>query len=270
MGQAGFWAGYDGRLVVGHNATNGVVNARVYPGVQAIGPNAGENNAFDAVAYDGWQSFDAERYDTDPVTHAKVPVGAYEIIGVFCFTAFDGTSTNCNSGLEGVTTATQAHGSNEGTAALIYYTPNGSTSLRAGLTVSAGGNGGVSVGSSSGPLPGGVPADLGNGTINAADSITTGNHFRTAGGHGSISGCGTSPTFNGGTDQAGQITVGSSVTQCTYTYAQTWTTPALCMVQVYNDATHTAYMSAQTATSFTVKFTSAYTGAFQYFCMGIP
>ena len=266
VGQTGFWAGFDGRLVVGHN-THGVVNSRQYAGVQAIGPFAGENNGFDAVAYDGWQQVALERFDTS--AGAFVPVGSYEPIGVYCFTAYDGASTNCISGMNGFTTHTQVHGSNEGAGAYLFYTPNGSTGLLPGLTLSAGGLGGVSVGSTNVTIPSDVPTDLGNGTINAASDIATAGHFRSIGNHGAVSACGTSPSFAGGNDQAGNILAGSGgVTACTYTFAKTYGATPVCLAQV--NTTIRAALISGSGTAVTFGFSADISGLnFSYICMGI-
>ena len=114
------------------------------------------------------------------------------------------------------------------------------------------------------------PGDLGTGTLNVADSITTANHLRTIGAQGAVTACGTGPRFNGGTDQAGQITTGGAVTTCTLNYATTWGSPPICMVQVFNAPTPTAYVSAQSATALQVSFSAPFNGAFQYICMGVP
>ncbi len=278
VGLAGFWAGYDGRLVVGHS-TQGVVNARVYTGIQVIGPNTtdggngSENNALDAVAYGGWQQVALERYDV--VGGARVPVAPYHTLGVYCFTAFDGTSTNCNAGLNGFTTETQVHGSNEGSGTFLFYTPNGSTGLLPGLTLSAGGKGGVSVGSTNVIIPTNVPTDLGNGTINAASDIATGGHFEArAASAPSAGSCGTSPSI-AGSDQAGYVTLGSSVTSCAINFGTSWknasgsaSTP-VCQVQLYNATAPTIALSSKSATSISVNFGAGYSGVWSYICMGV-
>ncbi len=254
------WSAYQ---VIGLNHL-GTVNPRINVGLQIVGPGTGENNVVDAFSYNGSSQYVAERYDWNG--RAFTPVKKGEGIGGFWGAAYDGRGDPVDAGLTFLATETQTTTFN-GMDAEIWYTPNGSTALTEGFAVSTGGLGGVTVGG--GTSPGHAPADLGNGTIDAADSIVTMNHFRTMGGHGTITGCGASATFARGTDQAGVITTGGGVTSCTYNFAKTWGAPPVCMVQIYKAARPTPFVSNELATSITVSFSASFNGTFQYICMGV-
>ena len=254
------WGAYQ---VIGLNP-RGTVSPRNNVGLQIVGPGPGENNVVDAFSYNGTSQYVAERYNT--IGSKFTPVLKGENIGGYLGAAFDGAGDPADAGLMFLATENQTPTAN-GVDAEIYYTPNGSTALTQGLAVSRGGLGGVTVGRVDHSGQG--PADLGNGTVNAADSIVTGNHFRTMGDHGSISACGATPNFAGGTDQAGMIVTGGEVKSCTYNFARTWSAPPICMVQVFRAATPTPFITNQLATSITVSFSAPFNGTFQFMCMGI-
>jgi len=168
------------------------------------------------------------------------------------------------SSLMFIATETQTPEKN-GVDAEIWYTPSGSTALTLGLSVNSGGLGGVTVGGVH--RPGSGPPDLGPGTLNAADSIVTMNHFSTSGGHGAVTACGAA-RFIRGTDQAGAIATRSGATSCTYTFAKAWKAPPVCMVQVVGAASPTTFVTSEEPASLTVSFSAPFNGVFQYLCMG--
>jgi uncharacterized protein YaiE (UPF0345 family) len=192
-----------------------------------------------------------------------------ESIGGLAADPYDGTSDATTAGIGFATTENQVHDTHHGTDVVISYTPNnaGSNKRYDGITISHSGHGGVTVGDTGYQSP---PTDLGSGTLNVVSDVMTGGHFRTDGNHGSLSSCGASANFNGGTDQAGQISVGPGVTSCTYTFNTAWAAAPVCIAQTYQAATPTTYVTSQSGSSFTVNFSAAFTGAFEYICMGIP
>jgi hypothetical protein len=256
------WGAYQ---VIGLNPV-GTVNPRINVGLQVVGPASGENNVVDAFSYNGASQFVAERYGWNG--KAFTPVQRGENIGGYWGAAFDGKGDPVDAGLTFNATENQTLTAN-GMDAEIWYTPNGSTALTEGFAVNAGGLGGVTVGGGSAGRPGLHPKDLGNGTINAADSIVTMNHFRTSGSHGTVTRCGANPTLARGTDQAGAIATGGAVTSCTYNFAKSWGGPPVCMVQIFNAATPAPYISSELASSITVSFPAPFNGVFQYMCMGV-
>ncbi len=246
----------------------GTVSPRNNVGLQIIGPapNASENNVVDAFAYGSPAQYDAERYDWNGTSFQPVKKG--ENIGGYWGEAFTGAGGGdpADAGYIFIATEDQTPTHN-GVSASIWYTPNGSTGLKEGFGVSTGGNGGGTVGGTN--VVGSEPPDLGNGTIDAADSIVTQNHFRTTGGHGAISACGTSPIFVAGTDQAGVITTGGLVSACTYTFAKTYGAAPICMVEIQHAATPGVFISGDHATNITVSFVAPFSGSFQYMCIGV-
>ncbi len=239
--------------------------------VNAIGSHpSGENNLFDGVAINGFANFVAERYDHTGERYAGV--GANEVVGGFWGAArMDTGSDPVDAGLELYTTEAQSTGHN-GMGLELDYTANGSTALARGLSVSPQGRGGVTIGGgyASAPYRYRAPADLGAGTLHAADTIQTDNHFVSGGPRGAITSCGARPVMDRGTDQAGQITTGGPVTSCTYSFARSWSSTPICLAGVVNAPTPTAYVSAVSGRRLTVSFSSAFNGAFQFICMGVP
>ena len=175
-----------------------------------------------------------------------------------------------DAGMQLYTTETQTTGHN-GMGLELDFTANGSTALNRGLSVSPQGKGGVTVGGgfANNPYSYSSPSDLGTGTVHAADSIESDNHFITNGGKGTISSCGTGAVMSKGNDQAGQITTGGAVTTCTYTFAKAYGFAPICLAQVVGGPTPTAYLNAISTTSMTVNFSSSYNGPFWFICMGI-
>ncbi len=141
----------------------------------------------------------------------------------------------------------------------FWYTPNGSTAFTQGAALSQGGSGGFTVGSSS-------VSDLGSGTIDAAGSIATGNHFRSRGSAPTLSTCGTGSTVTG-TDAAGEVINGSSITSCTVTFASAYSSAPVCIVQDYSNATPTIYLTSFTTTGFKATWSANYNGVWFYICM---
>ncbi len=172
LNAANFW----GALQVGCWNSHGCVSPRIGAVFNAIGPLAGENNQFDAVAYDGFSQFVAERYDR---AGGKFGVGANEVVGGFFGAAQDSTGSDpVDAGMMLYTTEAQAAGHN-GMGLELDYTPNGSTALSRGLSVSPQGKGGVTIGggfASNNPYNYAAPADLGQGTVNAAAAYYVNGH----------------------------------------------------------------------------------------------
>lgn len=187
-----------------------------------------------------------------------------EQIGGLQFSPFDGSGDSTTAGLNTIATETQTSSGHHGTGMFFTYTPNADSNIRRyGIYISPGGLGGVTIGEASYQV---APTDLGQGTLNVASSIATGNHFRSVGTAPTVSSCGTSPTVNG-TDNAGSIHVGGA-TACTITFATTWSSVPVCIVQDYANATPTAYLTAISTTAFTVTLTSSLTGTVFYICQG--
>ena len=242
----------------------GTVSPRTNLGLQIVGPGPGENNIIDTFAYNGWSQIVVERYDFSGGHFTAVQSG--EVVGGLYGAAFTGRGDPVDAGVFFQTTETQDFTHN-GMQAVLAYTANASTALRTGLAVSPHGNGGVTVGDEA--LLGAI-SDLGNGAVHAGDSIATGNHFIAMGGQGTVTACGASPAFNAGTDQAGAITTGGSVTSCKINFAKPWGSAPVCMVQLFNAATPTPFISSELTTSITVSFPAAFSGKFQFLCMGVP
>lgn len=193
-----------------------------------------------------------------------------EAIGDFGFDPFDGSSDANTAGIGATATETQSNGGgNHGTGVTIAYTPNGDGPYKrfTGITISHSGHGGVTVGDTGYPSsPGSPPTDLGEGTLNVVSDVATGNHYRSLGGTPAVSSCGTSPTIYG-TDNAGYVGVGSSVTSCTITFVKAWN-GASCIVQNKNNTSPVAYVNNLSNTVLVVEFSAAYTGSFYYICQG--
>lgn len=72
-----------------------------------------------------------------------------------------------------------------------------------------------------------------------------------------LSSCGTSPTIVGN-DTAGVVTVGTgAATECTLTFATTYTAEPACVVTQHLNSTNPLYFSAKSATAFTVTTSSS-------------
>ena len=248
---------------------DGIVSARTQTMLQIVGiPNLAvspEVNNVDAVAYNGFASYDAERYDRGGPNNGAVQSG--EPIGVYSFQPYDGISDAATAAMAASATETQVHDTHHGTDLVFVTTPNasGSTKRVEGLAISRGGLGGVTVG-----LPGGgAKGDLGAGTLHAADSIVTGNHFRSDGPTPKLSSCGGATVVAGSTDVKGKITNRSGVTSCTVNFAKTYESGGLvvCMVQDYGASTPAPYLSNSSVTSFTVSWPSSYSGSWSYICV---
>ncbi len=155
---------------------HGCVSPKIGVVFNAIGPLKGENNQFDAVAYDGFSQFVAERYDR---AAGKVGVGANEVVGGFYGAAQDSTGSDpVDAGMMLYTTEAQTAGHN-GMGLELDYTPNGSTALTRGISVSPQGNGGVTIGggfAGNNPYNYKAPADEGAGTVNAATAYYVNGH----------------------------------------------------------------------------------------------
>ena len=231
----------------------------------------GEVNAVDAFAYQGYIQFAGERYDENTVTGGFQAVGADEPVAFFVAAPFDGASDAETANIGAYTTEAQSSlPAHHGTAIVLSATKNATSTYRnVSMCWNAGGSGGVTVGDYGGSFPAICGTDPGAGSLATQKDVIAGSHFVTSGGQGALSSCGTGAVIDRGTDQAGEITTGGSVTSCTYAYAKTWKSPASCIVQVFDHATPTAYVTSLTTTSFTVAFSAAYSGAFTYICMGI-
>ena len=253
------WSAYQ---IIGLNPL-GVVNPRMNVGLQIVPGGSGEMTPVDAFAYNGDANIVSERYDY--ADKGFRPVGKGESVGGYWGAAFTGKGDPVDAGIGYVTTELQTPEHN-GMDLELHYTPNGSTALGTGLSVSPHGNGGVTVGNE---YVWGKIADLGNGTLDAADSIVTANHFRTSGRHPAITACGADPSFTRGTDQAGAVTTGGAVTSCTVSFAKAWASAPVCMVQLFDSAAAVPYLTSEGAGSITVAFSAAFNGVFQYLCMGV-
>ncbi len=153
----------------------------------------------------------------------------------------------------------------------LDYTANGSTALYRSLSVSPQGHGGVTIGGGgahNNPFKYSSPADLGPGTLNAADSIVTANHFRSDGSAPKVSACGPSPSIRG-TDAAAEVGAGGPVRSCTITFAKAYNSNPICIVQTRNRPSPVAYVSGVSATALTVSWNSPLRGAWSYICQGV-
>ncbi len=256
----------------------GCVSPRIGAVFNGIGPNVGtyggassENNQFDAVAYNGVSQFVAERYDYNPSGKGSFPgVGANEGIGGFWGAAQASTGSDpVGAGMALYTTEAQT-GTNQGVGLELDFTPNGSTGLTRGLSISPQGFGGVTLGGgpSNDPYRYSSPADLGTGTLNAANDIKTAGHYRSGGNAPTLSACGSGPSITG-TDAAGAVATGVSTSSCTITFVKAYASAPICMVQTYANATPVAYLSSYTTTQITVSWTTTFHGGFFYLCQGL-
>ena len=249
---------------------DGVVSARTQTMLQIVGvPNPAvspEVNNVDAIAYNGFASYDAERYDRGGPNNGAVQSG--EPIGVYSFQPYDGLSDATTAAMAAVATETQVHDTHHGTDLIFVTTPNanGPTKRVEGLAISRGGLGGVTVG-----LPsGGAKGDLGAGTLHAADTVVTGNHFRSDGPRPKLSSCGGGAIVAASTDVKGQVTNGAGITSCTVNFAKAYEAGRLvvCLVQDYGASALGPYLSSSSRASFTVSWPARYAGSWSYICAG--
>lgn len=84
-----------------------------------------------------------------------------------------------------------------------------------------------------------------------------------------VSACGAGSPSLVGNDYAGFVTVGTSTSACTVTFASAYNTGTACIVQDYNATSPIPYVSAISTTAFTVTWGSAYSGSFFYLCQGL-
>ena len=249
----------------------GCVSPRIGAVFNAIGPLEGENNLFDGVSYNGFSQFVAERYDHKGGKFTGV--GSNELVGGFLGAAQMTTGSDpVDAGMLLFTTEAQTAGHN-GMGLELDYTPNGSTALTRGLSVSPQGKGGVTIGggyANAEPYQYHAPADLGPGTLHAADSIATGNHIRSDGPTPKLSSCGAATTVAGSTDVKGRITNGTGVTSCTVNFAKAYEAGSLvvCLVQDYGASALGPYLSSSSRASFTVSWPARYAGSWSYICAG--
>jgi hypothetical protein len=236
----------------------------------AIGPLEGENDVFDGVAYNGFAQFMAERYDMRP--GQPTGVGPNEVVGGFLGAAQDATGSDpADAGMLLFTTERQTRTGN-GMGAEIDYTPNGSTALTRGLSVSPQGHGGVTIGgggANNDPYKYQRPTDLGPGTLHTAGAIVIGDHLASDGARPALSDCGSASNVVG-TDAAGHVANGGAVSSCTVTFARPYASAeVVCIVQDYATATPTPFLTAFGASGFKVAWTAPYGGNWFYICQGV-
>ncbi|MDD4617460.1 MAG: hypothetical protein PHW76_10235, partial [Alphaproteobacteria bacterium] len=125
------------------------------------------------------------------------------------------------------------------------------------MTVLKNGNVGIGTASPSYPL------DV-SGSIRTSQAVLNSSSAPT------LSSCGTSPSVaTGSSNGAGQITMGTSATACTVTFANAYPTYAFCTVSPVSSYTGTYYVSAQSKSAFTLTFgTSVSSAKFNYVCGG--
>ena len=189
-----------------------------------------------------------------------------ENIGDFGFDPYDGVSDANTASIGAYTTEVQSNsGGAHGTGVTITYTPNGAGANKryTGITISHGGNGGVTVGDTGYQTP---PTDLGSGTLNVVSDIATSQHFRSLGPKPTLSACGTGGSVVVGTDNAGLVTVGAGVTACTVNFASSWS--PICVVTMKSNTSPLVDVDSISTSGFTVKFSAAYSGSFYYICQG--
>ncbi len=143
-------------------------------------------------------------------------------------------------------------------------TPPAPCRLTASPVVSLHGAGGVTIGEEhlTGPI-----ADLGNGTLHAARSIATSEHFTSMGAAPKVASCGDSAGV-AGTDAAGVVSTGANATSCAVTFAKAFAAAPVCIAQTFANAAPVTFVSGLTPTGFTVGFSAPLHGAFSYICMG--
>ena len=249
--------------------SNGCVSPKIGVVFDAIGPLEGENDVFDGVAYNGFAQFMAERYDFGK---GRPPgVGANEVVGGFLGAAQTDTGSDpADAGMLLFTTEAQTS-TNNGMGAELDYTPNGSTALMRGLSVSPQGRGGVTIGgggAQNNPYKYKRPTDLGQGTVHAADSLVTGNHFRSDGAAPALSACGSGSAITG-TDAAGQVSNGAALTACTVTFAKPYEAKVVCIVQDYVAPKPAPYLTDLGPGGFKVAWPAAFKGQWFYMCQGL-
>ncbi len=234
----------------------------------AIGPLTGENNLFDGVSYNGFSQYQAERYDYRDGRF--VAVGANEVVGGYLGAALDGKGDPADAGMLLFTTETQTPDHN-GMGLELDYTPNGSTALTRGLSVSPQGRGGVTIGggyASNNPYEYKGPADLGPGVLNAAGSIVTGDHFRSDGHAPTLVSCGSGAKLTG-TDAAGFVTTGGEVSSCTVNFAKAYASAPVCIVQTFANAAPATFVTSYAASYLKVAWTDGLNGTWLYICQGV-
>jgi len=247
----------------------GCVSPKIGVVFNAIGPLEGENDVFDGVSYNGFSQFMAERYD---IRDGKwTGVGPNEVVGGFLGAAQEDTGSDpADAGMLLFTTEAQSKG-HDGMGAELDYTPNGSTALTRGLSVSPQGRGGVTIGGGyahNNPYRYESPADLGPGTLHAADSVVTGNHLASDGPRPSLSDCGAGAAI-AGTDAAGRVSNGGAVAACTVTFARPYASEVVCIVQDYASPKPTPYLTALGVKGFKVSWSAAFKGDWFYLCQGV-
>ena len=249
----------------------GCVSPRIGAVFNAIGPLKGENNLFDGVSYNGFSQFVAERYDYSGGKFTGV--GANETVGGFFGAAQMNTGSDpVDAAMIMYTTEAQTAGHN-GMGLELDYTPNGSTALTRGLSVSPQGRGGVTIGGGythAEPYEYKAPSDLGPGTLHVADSIVTENHLRSDGPAPRLSSCGGATTVAGSTDVKGQVVNKAGITSCTVKFARDYEAGSLvvCMVQDFATSTPAPYLSSVSPESITVSWPSSFSGSWFYMCAG--
>lgn len=235
----------------------------------AIGPLEGENDVFDGVSYNGFSQFMAERYDFKDGHWTGV--GANEVVGGFLGAAqLDTGSDPADAGMLLYTTEAQTKTHN-GMGLELDYTPNGSTALTRGLSVSPQGRGGVTVGGGYGhnnPYRYKAPADLGPGTLHVADSVVTGNHLASDGPRPTLETCGSGATIKG-TDAAGQVTNGGPIKSCIVRFAKPYASDVVCIIQDYASPTPIAYLTRFGPWGFEASWSSPFKGGWFYMCQGV-
>lgn len=97
--------------------------------------------------------------------------------------------------------------------------------------------------------------------------------FSSTSGVPAASACGTAPAVTANsTNSSGQFTTGTGVpTACTITFANAYTTAAFCTISPANaasDANASKYISASSATAFTITQTAKDSAAYNYVCTG--
>jgi hypothetical protein len=256
-------------MVMQFDPTHGVPGARTQTGLQITGrPNLSvspEVNVVDAFGLGGYAQYDAERYDINR-SGGFGPLAKGEPIGLYSFEPFDGVSDHTTAGMMAITTEAMVHDTHHGTGVAIGYTPNARSLRWAGIWISEGGTGGVSIGDVGGGSGVG-PADLGEGTLHVHKSTVTGAHFSSDGPAPAVSGCGSNPGVSG-TDNAGTVSVGGG-TSCVVTFHDRWAKTPVCIVQVRNSATPVAYVSSLSTSALTISLSGRLTGVVSYICQGV-
>ncbi len=246
----------------------GCVSPKVGVVFNAIGPLPGENDVFDGVAYNGFAQFMAERYDF--AGGKFTGVGPSEIVGGYLGAARTDTGSDpADAGILLFTTEHQTATGN-GMGLELDYTPNGSTALTRGLSVSPEGKGGVTIGggfAQNSPYEYRAPADLGPGTIHAADSVVAGGHLASDGPRPSLDACGTGAAISGA-DAAGRVSNGGPVTSCTVKFAKAYASNVVCIVQDFGVAAPQPYLTDLGPWGFKAAWPASFGGSWLYMCLG--